>query len=371
MIGLLTVSFIILFIYCILVIRFYFFWKKAPDYLASSGMAKTQLSVVIPFFNERENLGIVMDSLKAQDYPSDKYEVILVDDHSTDGSYQMVQELGKNIDIVKCVRNKRRKGKKFALYTGIENATNENILITDADCSFSKEWISCFSSFFSEHPELKLISSGVRLSVGENFMQAYQSLEFSSLIASGAASFFQNDPIMCNGANLAFKKDLFFEAFNHILPEINTGDDIFLMLYAKKNYPGQYAFLKNVNAFTTSYPLNNWKALFQQRIRWSSKSNYYRDFHLIFTASFVLLIHLVLLILLIMTFFQSVFFMYFLVFIFIKSIPDFCLLNNYLRYSGQKRLLKYFLPSQLINLIFIPISGIIGILLPPPRNLGK
>jgi len=57
-----------------------------------------------------------------------------------------------------------------------------------------------------------------------------------------------------------------------------------------------------------------------------------------------------------------------LLFLFVKSVPDFLLLKNYLAFSRQKRLIKFFLPSQLINLIFIPISGITGILLSPRRK---
>lgn len=365
---LLIFSLIILFFYCFLILRFFYAWKKTPEYISYGKHSKFFISVVIPFQNESKNLEALIEGLKRQQYPIDKHEVILVDDHSTDDSLKIADMLTEDVMNIRCVRNNSIKGKKYALYTGIEQARGENILISDADCSFSPGWISIFASFISANPELKLISSGVKLKSNNSFIQSFQSLEFSSLIATGAASFFQKDPIMCNGANLAFKKELFLEAFDQMHPEINTGDDIFLMLYTKKNYPGKYAFLKNNNAFTISSALNNWKDLIMQRIRWSSKSTYYRDFYIIITAILVLFINTCLLILFISSFFQPVLFTFFLFFLFMKSIPDFLLLKIYLSFSRQKRLLKFFLPSQLINIIFIPLSGITGILLSPRRK---
>ncbi len=361
-------SLIILFFYCFLILRFFYAWKKTPEYLPSGKHSKIFISVVIPFHNESKNLEALIEVLKYQEYPIDNHEVILVDDHSTDDSLQIADVLAKSVVNIKCVRNKRNVGKKYALYAGIEQAKGENILISDADCRFSPEWITLFASFISANPELKLISSGVKLKGDNRFIQSYQSLEFSSLVASGAASFFQKDPIMCNGANLAFRKELFLEAFEYMHPEINTGDDIFLMLYTKKKYPGKYAFMKNNDAFTTSSTLKNWKDLILQRIRWSSKSTYYRDFYIIITAILVLFINLSLLILFISSFFQPVLFIFFLFFLFMKSIPDFLLLRIYLSFSRQKGILKFFLPSQLINIIFIPLSGITGILLPSRRK---
>lgn len=367
MILFLVISFIFLFLYLLLISGFYHHWKKAPPFhfLKKDDVF---ISVVIPFFNEETNLRSLVISIMDQNYSSDKFEVILVDDHSTDSSLILAKKLANDGQNIKIIRNTGSKGKKFALRSGIIHARFDYILISDADCNFSKDWISTFASFFSRNPSVKLISSGVILKTDNNFKHAYQALEFSSLIATGAASFFEKDPIMCNGANLAFSKKLFLEAFENMYPGINTGDDMFLMLYTKKNYPENYAFIKNLQSFTSTQSSDSWAQFFRQRIRWASKSNVYRDKRLIYTAFVVLLTNLTLLIFFILSFFDLSFLVYFLVYYFIKSVPDYLFLRNYLEFSRQRDLLKFFIPSQLVNMFFIPLTGISGIFISPNRN---
>ncbi|MFW5819871.1 MAG: glycosyltransferase [Bacteroidota bacterium] len=367
MILFLVISFSFLFLYLLLISGFYHHWKKAcPFHFVKK--EEIFISLVIPFFNEEVNLRSLVTSIKDQNYSRDRFEVILVDDHSTDSSLTLAKKLTDDDQNIRIIRNRGSKGKKYALRSGIIHASSEYILISDADCNFSKEWISTFASFFSQNPSVKLVSSGVVIKTDNNFKQAYQALEFSSLIATGAASFFENDPIMCNGANLAFTRKLFLEAFENMHPGINTGDDMFLMLYTKKNYPENYAFIKNLQSFTSTQSADSWAQFFRQRIRWASKSNVYRDKRLIYTAFVVLFTNLILLIFFILSFFDLSFLFYFLVYYFIKSIPDYLFLRNYLEFSRQRDLLKFFIPSQLVNMFFIPLTGISGIIISPNRN---
>ncbi len=359
----LTISFFILFLYMYLISGFWFHWIRSSEFIPGSEEG-TFISVVIPMFDESGKLQKLVGNLKDQIYPVDKFEVILVDDHSTDNSYTMAEEMCGKLENFRVIRNVALKGKKHALKTGISQARGNFILISDADCRFSPQWVSLFGKYFSLNPGLALVSSGVIMQGGNSFHEKFQSLEFSSLVASGAASFIQKDPVMCNGANLAFRKDLFLEAFHHIYPGVNTGDDMFLMLYSKKKYPGQISFLKNRFAFTETFAKTHWSSFLRQRVRWASKSNLYRDFRLIYISIIVLFVNLLLIFLFTVSLFHHIYIVYFCIFFFLKSGLDYFFLNSFLRYSGQEKLMKFFIPSQLINLLFIPLTGMLGILLP-------
>ena len=88
------------------------------------------LSVVIPAYNEEKAIGNVLDEL-IEELEEQTYEIIVVDDGSTDGTAKIVQE-----KQVKLIQHTYNKGYGSAIKTGIKNATNDLILIIDGDGSY-------------------------------------------------------------------------------------------------------------------------------------------------------------------------------------------------------------------------------------------
>ena len=365
---LLIISFVLLLFYVFRICGFYSAWTKAPSFIPNPPVRNIPV-VIIPFHNEAERLPFLLESLLSQSVKD--FNVLLVDDYSKDTSRAVAEKLCAEHKQFQLLVNQGPAGKKHALMTGIREAKSDLIVISDADCRYPSDWLMHFASFFQENPHAKLVSSGVILEPFPAFRDKYQALEFSSLVASGAASFLQNNPLMCNGANLAFPKSLFLEAFESIHPEVNTGDDMFLMAYAKKKYPGELYFLKNPDAFVFTSPSGSWRKLLNQRIRWASKSTLYRDFSLVFLSFLVFFIHLLFPILLILGFSDPVYLLAAAGLFCVKSIPDYIFLRSFLEFTGQDKLLKIFIPSQLINFIFIPVSAFLGILRPPVRSSNK
>lgn len=363
----LLASTVSLLLYIVLILNFYFSWRKGDLFKAGNECSQAFITIVIPFFNESENLDSLIRNIREQSYPDEKYELILVNDHSTDDSLNRVRDLISTDMNIKLINNTGPPGKKYALREGVLTSRSDFIIISDADCYLPRDWVAIHGAFFSGNPDVAMVSSGVCIRNPGTFVQRYQALEFASLVVTGAASFFQNDPIMCNAANLAFKKDLFLEAFEHIHPDVNTGDDMFLMLYAKKNKRKMH-FLKNTDSFTLTSAPGSLKTLFNQRLRWASKANFYRDPKLIYTSVLVLLTNFFTLALFLVGLFIPQILPVFLLFLAIKSFPDYLILNSFLDFTNQKGVMKFFLPSQLINLLFIPLSGITGILIPPGRG---
>jgi glycosyltransferase involved in cell wall biosynthesis len=92
------------------------------------------LSVVIPLFNEEDSLRELLTEVRSVLGPSRlKYEVIFVDDGSTDNSFKLLQELHKNNPQVKAIRLRRNFGKSAALSAGFQAATGDAIVTMDAD----------------------------------------------------------------------------------------------------------------------------------------------------------------------------------------------------------------------------------------------
>lgn len=367
MIWFLCISVFILFLYFHLIYTWFLAWNKAPGFNPESSETSF-LTILVPFFNESDNLPDIVKDFEQIEYPQESFEVIFIDDHSTDDSFNRLRDLIQYHENFLLLKNSKNMGKKYALKTGVEKARGQIILTTDADCSINPEWLQLFSGYFNHYPETLLLSSGVIMESSNRFSGMFQALEFSSLIAAGAASFMKGSPIMCNGANLAFNKDLFMEAFPYMYPDINTGDDMFLMLYAKKTNPGRLSFLKSADSFVKTNPALTWRKFMKQRMRWASKATFYRDLKLIYTSLVIFLTNSLLTFFLAMTFFDYRYLLFFFLILAGKSLPDYLLLKSFLTFSGQKDILKFFLPSQLVNMIYIPVTAIAGIILSPERK---
>jgi len=97
------------------------------------------VSVLIPVFNEEKTVRRVIDSVLAQDYKKmllGNPEIIVIDDHSTDKTYSILQQLAKERNI-RIVRHGINQGKGAAIRTGISKATGDYIIIQDADLEYS------------------------------------------------------------------------------------------------------------------------------------------------------------------------------------------------------------------------------------------
>ena len=114
--------------------------------------------------------------------------------------------------------------------------------------------------------------------VNNSFLHHFQQLDLASLQGATIGSFGIKKGFMCNGANFAYTKSFFqelkgFEG-NHA---IASGDDVFLLQKALSKYPEKVAYLKSKNTIVTTKPVNDWKSLFYQRVRWASKTTSYQS----------------------------------------------------------------------------------------------
>jgi cellulose synthase/poly-beta-1,6-N-acetylglucosamine synthase-like glycosyltransferase len=350
-------SYIIAGLYLITFFCFLLKWLTYKNQKRES-FEKRFVSVIVAFKNESENLSSLLISITRQSYCKEKFEIILVDDYS-EKSFKPDQNKYKGINLY-LIKNKFSQGKKYALKTGIEMAKGEIILTSDADCKAGEKWLETVVSLIPDSNEF-FLSLPVFFHSPKGFFSGLQSLEFSSLVGVGAASFAAGKPVMCNGANLAFSKSLFLRSFENLYPEIPTGDDIFLMIEARKEKNCHMLFAKNPEAIVLTNSSSSLREFLRQRKRWASKAIYYKDPLLIFLSAFIFLFNFSLLIYLITGIFIPAFLRSFLFLFLLKMIVDFIFLSGFLSFFQKLNLLKFFLPSQIIYPFYIVYSAITGI----------
>ena len=112
------------------------------------------VSIIIAARNEELNIAEILDCLKVQNYPQNKYEVIICNDRSIDNTSKIIDYFKNDFPNLFSINIKvlpnEWAGKKWALYNGIKKARGEIILQTDADCIVNKNWIKAIVSQFED-----------------------------------------------------------------------------------------------------------------------------------------------------------------------------------------------------------------------------
>lgn len=239
----------------------------------------TRVTVLIAARNEEESIHLTIDDILAQDYPKHLTEIIIVDDHSTDRTSAIIASYAEQgVRLLQLNEDKPLNSyKKKAIAEAIKLSNGELMVATDADCRMGTKWLSSIVGYYEEEHPL-MISSPVSFFEERSFFERLQSLEFYSLIATGAAFISNGHASTCNGANLAYRKDVFYEVggFKGI-DDLASGDDELLLQKVAAKYPGRIGFLKWYDAIVYTHAKHNFKSFMQQRRRWASKSVKYKD----------------------------------------------------------------------------------------------
>lgn len=237
------------------------------------------ISVVIAFKNEEKNLNNLFQSLKQIDYPENKYEVILIDDGSTDNSFQLAALLSKGLLNYHILRaeNKSYTGKRGALDYGISLAKNPYILITDADCSPSKNWLKSYSESFKSCFDILFGLAPFKQNHGLiNKISCFENLRSSILTISLAEI---NFPYSAAARNLGFTKLAYskLEGFSRTL-QTESGDDDLLLREAVKNNL-KIGVVKDDGSQVFSDTKHNLKDYLNQKARHTRTSLFYLPKH--------------------------------------------------------------------------------------------
>ena len=339
-----------------------------PEFQSQNLISEPFISVIIPVRNEEDNLRLLVDSLIQQTYPPVRFEIIIVDDHSTDNSWNILRSFSgepitiRSIKLADHVSEKDqiRAHKKLAIEKGIDVAAGELIVTTDADCVFTPDWLSYIASYYVA-TGAKFIAAPVKIRTRYSFLSIFQSLDFLTLQGITGASVYKRFHTMCNGANLAYEKAVFYEVngFSGI-DAIASGDDMLLMYKIYKLYPERVFYLKSRHVVVTTNPVTSWKDFFNQRIRWASKATHYDDKKIFWILLLVYCINLCFLILAIASFWNTSWFFIFAILLATKTVVEFPFVNAVAIFFSEKKLLRYFPFMQPFHILYTVIAGWLG-----------
>ncbi len=364
------ISLFLILVYSALFLHYRRIWLAAPRIEPPEPDPELTLTVIIPFRNEEHHLPALLEALKKQEYDQDKVEYLFVDDHSGDRSVKIIGSALSQIPRARIIHQTAgRSGKKEALKQGVTQARGTLILTTDADCVQPPGWLKMMAWIY-QHKKPVFISGPVRIYPVQHFFERFQALEFSALTGTGGASFINGSPLMCSGANLAFEKELFLEAYPFMHPDVPSGDDMFLMLYAKKNYPGRLEFLRHPAATVDTLPVKDLYGFLKQRTRWTSKSLLYRDIPLVSLSILIFLVNGWILFLTGAGFIHRPLWIVLFFYLLMKSLSDYFFLKEICLFYKQSGLLKIFIPSQLIYPFYNVIVAVSG-LFSGRKNTGR
>ena len=167
-------------------------------------------------------------------------------------------------------------------------------------------------------------------------------------------------PTMANAANLIYPRSIITDT-EILNPKTSSGDDVFLLHHVKKEYGSkEIHFLNSKEATVRTYAELKLSNIFRQRIRWASKSRYYKDLDTILIGLVIAVLNFALLILLIGSFFSTEIKNIFIVLFVAKMIPDYLILRPILSLYKRRNLLIYFPILSFVYPFYISFVGIIS-----------
>ena len=364
--------------YAALIIYYRLSWNAIPGFTpdqATSVKHQTFISVIIPARNEEKDLPALLKALSGQSYDKSLFEVIVVDDHSTDHTAAIVKQFNwPNIKLIRLADHVDAPGinsyKKKAIETAIAQSNGELIVTTDADCVVPPGWLETIAAFYKKN-DPALIVMPVSYSCRNNSLEIFQALDFMVLQGITGASVHKNIHSMCNGANLAYSKKAFeeVEGFKGI-NNIASGDDMLLMHKIYKRYPAGIKYLRSNAVIVHTAPMHSWKDFLNQRIRWASKADKYDDKRIFVVLALVYFFNAWLLVLPLIAVFKnfqcSIFNMQFsilelwLVLLLLKTITELFFLYPVATFFKKEKLLWWFPAAQPFHILYTIIAGWLG-----------
>ena len=353
--------------YVLLMAAYAIGWRRQKDAVVMPGYQPcTFISVVVPARNERDNIGNCIAAILAQQYPAHLFEVIVADDHSEDGTAQVVAAFKDA--RVRCISladhllpgHKTVAYKKAALTAAIAQARGQLIVTTDADCIAPPQWLLHMAAIY-ERDKPAMIVAPVIFSASRSVVQVFQLIDFMSMQGITAAAHSMKLGNMSNGANLAFTKKAFDEVRGYDgIDNLASGDDYLLMMKIS-HLPGAHiGYLKSAAAIVSTPPQPDWGSFLQQRIRWASKSGKYNDPTLTGILMLVYLFNLSFGVLGVAGLFNHYYWLLAACLLLTKTVVEFLYMLPVSRFFGKTWTRAWFPFLQPLHIVYIILAGFMG-----------
>ncbi len=339
-------------------------WKNLSETRTTRKIANHKtFTVLIPVRNEEEHIVRLLQSIKDQKYPKDKFEVLLINDSSEDNTEVVVAKfIRKNPELslqMFHLRDQGKTGKKEALNFGVEKARFSNIITVDGDCCVPPRWLQAYHHKLQERKH-HFVSGPIAYFESNNFFKNCLDIECKGLVTIGGASIQNKKPNLCNGANLMFTKEAFcrvngYQGNQHLA----SGDDEFLLQKMVALGTEGIGFLRNPEAIVKTQAPKNFKEFYHQRKRWVSKSRHYNNPKLTLLLSMLYLYNFFLVLSFCFSMSQPMLLIIALCFLFTKALIEYRYLYL-LNFFSFRRLFPTVLLAQPFYILYVLVIGILG-----------
>ena len=248
-------------LYSLLVIYFFIgIYRVKKNYQKN----RFTVTVLVPARNEEKGIIQCLESLLRQSYPRELFKVIVIDDHSTDKTYEVVHQFIEDKSNFLLLKHEKigthPTYKKQALKFAMEKVSSEIVMTIDADTIANPKWIESMVNQYED--ETGLVAGIVTFSSSfeKSLFYKIQTLEFAGIVFCGVGSLGNNNPLICNGSNLSYRFKTFKDAGgydgNLFLP---SGDDDLLLqnIHKKTNWRVRYSL--HPEAINYTHPVSGLK----------------------------------------------------------------------------------------------------------------
>lgn len=339
-------------------------WSAFKPFTPGNTWPSAKISVIIPARNEEANIAACLHSICAQNYPRHLLQIIVVDDNSSDRTYEIASGIHyEGIEIIIHRLSPAAAGtapKKRAIEAGIDKANGDLVVTTDADCTATPGWLPAIAAYL-EQTKAVFIAAPVKIQDGKSVLSKFQAIDFLTMQGITAAAVYKRMHHMCNGANLAYERSVFYEVDGFTgIDNIASGDDMLLMNKVAAKYPERYGFVKSPEAIVTTSPAAGWKSFFQQRIRWASKATHYKQRGIFSVLLLVYLTNLFIFCFLLMGLFQKFALVLFVLLCVVKFFMELFFVKDVAAFFQQQYLVPWLLILQPLHIVYIVVSGLFG-----------
>ncbi len=344
-------------VYVALQAQYILYWRKIKSVPGLPGQAKG-VSILVVARNESGTIERCLKGLVEQDYPPDRIDILVIDDHSDDDTASIVRQVQDPRIRLLSLRDHPDfihppAYKKSAIALGVTRAMYDTILVTDADCTHSPAWIRTITGQL-DISRAVFATGPVMLTAGKNNLGRMQEMEYLALMLITGSGIQSRLHAIASGANMAFRKSA-FEAVQGYADNYRyaSGDDMFLIEKMRDRYPDQIMFVKSLTAIVTTDPAPDWKALLKQRARWAGKNKGLRHPAISLIWGFVGAYHVFLVLAALGALLSFISSWPFLHLLFFKWASDYLLLQQAALFFNKRTLLRYFIPLQCLYSLYI------------------
>lgn len=332
-----------------------------------------RVSVIIIVRNEAASIASCLKAIANNNYPIDRYEVIVIDDHSEDDTVAIVQELAipnlklhclSEFDLSKYPNMYKKAGQHY----GVLLAKFPIILQTDGDCICGAHWISTMTRQLQDYD---LVTGPVHITSSNNLLSWWQTFENIAVMAASFAGIKLRKWHNANGGNMIYKRDLFLRYKKEANEEYASGDDLFLVNWAfRKGYTIGFASCRD--AIIRTEAEQTFDGFFAQRLRWATKTKGYNSSGIQWVMGGLFLWHSLLLFLLIGSLIKPMVFSATLLIVFVaKCLGDYWIISAAAPFYGESYSIWKAPIFSMGHTLYVVFFGFCGLLMTQYKWKGR